>query len=113
MLAVVYARRPYLLGHHFKILTDHRTIKHFLGLGERITTSVVIEIGYDYTISYRSGSHNAVPDALSRQAELKAIMGEPVFQYVQDIKQACYSDADTIIEELQRGQCSRKGYSLI
>lgn len=39
MLAVVYAIqqwRPYLLGHHFKILTDHRTIQHFLN--QRITT---------------------------------------------------------------------------
>lgn len=39
MLAAVFAVqhwRPYLLGHHFQILTDHRTIEYFLG--QRITT---------------------------------------------------------------------------
>lgn len=40
MLAIVFAVqhwRPYLVGHHFKIFTDHRTIEYFLG--QRITTS--------------------------------------------------------------------------
>lgn len=39
MLAVVFAVqhwRPYLLGHHFQILTNHKTIEYFLG--QRITT---------------------------------------------------------------------------
>lgn len=39
MMVVVIALehwRPYLLGHHFNIITDHRTIEHFLK--QRITT---------------------------------------------------------------------------
>lgn len=39
MLVVVFAVqhwRPYLLGRHFKIFTNHRTIQYFLG--QRITT---------------------------------------------------------------------------
>lgn len=39
MLALVYAVqqwRPYLLGNHFKIFTDHRTIQYFLE--QKITT---------------------------------------------------------------------------
>lgn len=61
MLAVVYAVehwRTYLLGHHFRIYTDHRTIEYFLG--QRITTPAQQKwllklIGYDYSIHYKAG----------------------------------------------------------
>lgn len=76
MLAVVSAVqhwRPYLLGHHFVIVTDHKTLEHFLN--QRITTPaqqnwLLKLVGYDYTISYRAGKNNIVPDALSRKMEL-------------------------------------------
>ncbi|MDD0148751.1 Ty3/Gypsy family RNase HI domain-containing protein, partial [Shigella flexneri] len=57
MMAVVFAVqhwKPYLLGHRFKILTDHRTIQYFLN--QRITTPAQQKwllklLGYDYSIA--------------------------------------------------------------
>lgn len=73
---VVQQWHPYLLGHDFKTVIDHRTIQHFLN--QRITPPsqqkwLVKLICYDYTVHYRSEINNIMPDALSRRAELKAI----------------------------------------
>nr|XP_011468582.1 PREDICTED: uncharacterized protein LOC101308702 [Fragaria vesca subsp. vesca] len=122
MLAVVAAVqhwRPYLLGHHFQILTDHRTIEHFLK--QRITTPaqqkwLVKLIGYDYTIHYKTGKNNIVPDALSRNPTLTVISGmsQPTHDYLAEIQQACLKDGDIkeLIHKLQQGHQVQKHYSL-
>lgn len=73
MLAVVFAVQkwhPYLICHHFKILTDHQTLKYFMD--QRITTLAqqkwLLKLpGYNYTLEYRLGASNAVIDALSHR----------------------------------------------
>lgn len=131
MLAVVFAVqhwRLYLLGHHFKILTDHRTIQHFLE--QRITTPAQQKwllklIGYDYSIQYRCGTNNVVADALSRQAEFTSIIGQadirsltgisaPLLSYVQDIHATTLHDTTTkqLWDSLKNGSCQRKNFSL-
>ncbi|XP_075515833.1 uncharacterized protein LOC142550640 [Primulina tabacum] len=65
--------RQYLLGHHFSIVTDHRSLKEILS--QTIHTPdqqkyLVKLLGYDFDISYQPGSSNTVADALSRQFEL-------------------------------------------
>lgn len=92
----------YLLGHHFNIVADHRTIEHFLNL--RITTPAQQKwllklIGYDYTIRYRTGKHNIAADTLSRQTELKAITGttRPTFQFVAEAHEACIKDTEVAL----------------
>lgn len=131
MLAVVFAVqhwRPYLLGHHFKILTDHRTIHHFLE--QRITNPTQQKwllklIGYDYSIQYRSGTHNVVADALSRQAEIKTVNGiaemmaltglsAPLLPYIDEILFAVMQDIDSkqLWESLKHGTCNRRKFSL-
>ncbi|XP_068307393.1 uncharacterized protein [Pyrus communis] len=77
MLAVVFTVQkwcPYLLGHHFKILTDHQTLR------------------YNYTLEYRSGASNTVVDALSRRPELLALirLSTPLFDCVAEL-QASYT----------------------
>jgi len=75
MLANVHAMdllRPYLLGQHFQMKTDHRSIKYFLE--RRISSSkykkwVTKLFGYDYEIIYKKGKENVVVDALSRKYE--------------------------------------------
>lgn len=81
MLAVVFAVQkwwPYLIGHLFKILTDHQTLKYFLD--QRISTPAQQKwllklLGYNYTLEYRPSTLNAAADALSRRSEMLALMG--------------------------------------
>ncbi|GJT66424.1 retrotransposable element Tf2 [Tanacetum coccineum] len=61
--------RGYLMDKHFKIKTDHFSLKYLLD--QRVTTLFQAKwlpklSGYDYEISYKKGSHNVVANALSR-----------------------------------------------
>nr|GEU39550.1 putative mitochondrial protein [Tanacetum cinerariifolium] len=61
--------RRYLLDRHFKIKTDHFSLKYLLD--QRLTTPFQAKwlpklLGYNYEISYKQGSENHVPDALSK-----------------------------------------------
>ena len=66
------------MGRHFKVKTDHDTLKHFL---EQILSSeeqqkwVTKMLGYDFEIIYKKGKLNVVADALSRKdEEVKAFL---------------------------------------
>ena len=60
------------MGRHFKVKTDHDSLKHFL---EQILSSeeqqkwVTKMLGYDFEIIYKKGKLNFVADALSRNNE--------------------------------------------
>ena len=75
MLAILHALkkwRPYLMGRHLKVKTDHDSLKYFL---EKILSSeeqqnwVTKMLGYDFEIMYKKGKQNVVVDALSRKDE--------------------------------------------
>lgn len=59
MMAILFAVekwRPYLIGSHFKIITDHQTLRHLHD--QRITTPAQHKwlaklLGYNYTLEYR------------------------------------------------------------
>lgn len=122
MLVVVIAVehwRPYLLGHHFNIITDHRTIEHFLK--QRITTPsqqkwLIKLLGYNYTVKYRAGVNNAAPDALSRKAELRILVGSstPSLPFLTGMQHDLQSDPDSreLIDALKNGTYTKKGFSL-
>ncbi|PRQ60730.1 putative nucleotidyltransferase, Ribonuclease H [Rosa chinensis] len=122
MLAVMHAIdkwRPYLLGNPFTIITDHQTLKHLLD--QRISTPsqhkwLAKLMGYQYTIEYRLGKLNTVPDLLSRRHEMCSIqtISAPVFDGLAHITNACLRDteAQTIISQLQQGLPSKKGFTL-
>ncbi|GAU38891.1 hypothetical protein TSUD_67540 [Trifolium subterraneum] len=64
--------RQYLLGHHFTIFTDHKSLKDLLSQVIQTPeqhTYLSKLLGYDYTIQYKAGKHNLVADALSRTTE--------------------------------------------
>jgi hypothetical protein len=75
MLTILHAVdlwRPYLLGKHFQIKTDHQSLKYFLE--QRISSReqqkwVTKLFGYDYEIIYKKGKDNVVVDALSQKYE--------------------------------------------
>nr|GFB58249.1 hypothetical protein [Tanacetum cinerariifolium] len=63
------AWRGYLLDRHFKIRTDHFSLKYMLD--QRITTPFQSKwlrklLGFDYDIEYQKGVDNAAADVLSR-----------------------------------------------
>jgi hypothetical protein len=72
ILHLVDLWRPYLLGQHFQIKTDHQSLKYFM---EQCISSpeqqkwVTKLFGYDYEIIYKKGKDNVVVDALSRKYE--------------------------------------------
>ncbi|GJS05538.1 retrotransposon-related protein [Tanacetum coccineum] len=83
-LAVIMALdkwKGYLLDRHFKIKTDHFSLKYLLD--QRLTTPFQTKwlpklLGFDYEISYKKGSKNEAADALSRCSELNATIATTV-----------------------------------
>jgi hypothetical protein len=71
-LAIVYALqkfRHYLRGSHFKMFTDHSTLKYLVNkpvLGRNICRWLLFFQEYDFEVIVKSGRLNAGPDHLSR-----------------------------------------------
>ena len=63
---------PYLIGRHFKVKTDHDSLKYFLE--QRIPSKeqqkwVTKILGYAFEIIYKKWKQHVVADALSRKDE--------------------------------------------
>ena len=75
MLAILHDLkqwRTYLIGRHFKVKTEHYSLKYFLeqklSLEEQLKwVTKVLE--YDFEIIYKKGKQNIIADALSRKNE--------------------------------------------
>ena len=70
--AAIKKWQQYLLGHHFTILTNHRSLKEIMTQVIQTLeqqTYLARLIGYDYYIQYCSGKLNGTADALSRVLE--------------------------------------------
>lgn len=67
----IQAFRVYLLGRHFKIETDHRSLEWLHRMkndNARLTRWSLALQPYNFTVSYRAGKDNANADGLSRGA---------------------------------------------
>jgi len=107
MLAIIHVVqrwRPFIIGCHFIILTDHHSLKFFIE--QWISTPeqqkwVTKLLGYDYEIIYNKGKENVVADALSKKFEdqvaLQAI-SYPIPQWLDKVKQEWVEDSS--IQEL-------------
>lgn len=118
VIAAVHKWRPYLVGRHFKIFTDHRTLKYFNA--QRLSSAeqqkwVSKLLGYDYEICFRPGKHNQSADALSRlpQPELSAL-SEPIMGSLTEIAAECRShpSMQSIIIGLQSDPSSKRFFTL-
>jgi hypothetical protein len=75
MIAIIHALNkwhPYLIDRHFKVKTDHHSLKYLLEQrlsSEEQQTWVTKILGYDFKIVYKKGKKNVVADALSRKDE--------------------------------------------
>ena len=72
MCAIMHALerwRPFLLGRHFKVYTDHRSLVYFKtqsNLNQRQLRWQEKAADYDMEILYKPGKQNVVADTLSR-----------------------------------------------
>ena len=75
MLSILHALKqwcPYLIGRHFKVKTDHDSLKYFLEQRlylEEQQKWVTKMLGYDFEMIYKKVKQNLVADALSRKGE--------------------------------------------
>jgi hypothetical protein len=75
MMAILHALKkwhPYLIGRHFKVKTDHDSLKYFLE--QRLSLEeqqkwVTKILGYDFEIVYKKGKQNVVAYEFSRKDE--------------------------------------------
>jgi hypothetical protein len=86
--------RPYLLGRHFIVKTDHFSLKYLLD--QRLATIpqhhwVGKLLGFDFEVEYRSGATNTVADTLSKrdteEGGLLAVTA-PHFNFIERLRQA-------------------------
>jgi len=71
LVFVVDKWRPYLIGSHFIVKTDHFSLKYLLE--QKIATLFQAKLlpkllGLDYTVIYKKGKKNIAADSLSRIA---------------------------------------------
>ena len=94
MTAIIHCLRVwrhYLLGSHFKIMTDNVATSYFqtqkkLSLKQARWQDFLAEFGY--RLKYKPGKANVVADALSRKVELATLsMSQPKFDLVSRIKE--------------------------
>ena len=70
-LAVVEAVKSfavYLLGAHFRLVTDHAALKKTMGAGARIARWALALQAYNFTVEHKPGAQHTNADALSRQS---------------------------------------------
>nr|GFC41453.1 hypothetical protein [Tanacetum cinerariifolium] len=122
-LAVILALerwRGYLLDRHFKIKTDHFSLKYLMD--QMITTPTQMKwlpklMGFDYEIMFKKGVENVSADAYSRiqsEAQLFSLCSHiPVSpELVQKIKATWEEDSElkVKIQTLKQGESVKKLY---
>ena len=124
MMAVVYAVpkwHPYLIGRHFKIYTDHFSLKYMLDqcISNPMQKKWLSKlIGNDFEIHHRSGKEDKAANALSRMNESveKATMmaiSFPFAESVEQLKQEWQQNVEIqrLIQEIQANPASHSKYS--
>ncbi|PNX98963.1 Ty3/gypsy retrotransposon protein [Trifolium pratense] len=111
--------RPYLLGRHFTVTTDQKSLKQLWQ--QRITTPnqqnwATKLLGYQFDIVYKPGVENRGADALSRLPEngdLMTAISYPVWEEGTVIQEEVHNDKFLlkIIDELETNPEARAGFT--
>ncbi|KAI5436327.1 hypothetical protein KIW84_022705 [Lathyrus oleraceus] len=76
MVIAIQKWRPYLLGKHFKVHTDQKSLKFITEqrvMGEDQQKWLSKLIGYDFEVKYKPGKENSAADSFSRQMQYSHI----------------------------------------
>ncbi|KAI5444317.1 hypothetical protein KIW84_012811 [Lathyrus oleraceus] len=107
--------RHYLMGRHFIILTDQKSLKFLCDqrvLGEEQFKWTSKLMGFDFEIQYKPGQQNRVADALSRRmsyAALSTIQFDELEEWETEIQND--KKLQEIIQDLLKDSHSYPGYS--
>ncbi|XP_060962287.1 uncharacterized protein LOC133032379 [Cannabis sativa] len=113
--------RQYLLGRHFIIRTDHRSLRELLT--QVIQTPEQQQfirklLGFHFTIEYKAGTLNSAADALSRKFETPSsslLIGQSAgcFDFLEELQQENITcpDLRLLHTQLQQGQLDATVYS--
>jgi len=122
LMAVVLAVqhwRPYLLGRHLVVQTDHKSLKQLLQqkvINGNQQDWLAKLLGYNFDIVYKPGKENRRADSLSRRdddGEINTLVYFPFWADWQAIAAETREDArlKKIVAELQEDPASHPGYS--
>lgn len=113
--------RQYLLGHHFTIITDHRSLKELVNQVIQTPeqhTYLARLMGFDYTIQYRSGNRNQAADALSRLPEHDTasliVLSVPCLTFLEELRAqvAGNEEYQSLLQQLQSEPEAHREYSV-
>src|ERR1700737_1588386 len=114
MCAIMHALkkwRPFLLGKHFKVYTDHRSLVFFKTqshLNQRQLRWQEKAADYDCEILYKPGKENVVADALSR-IQINVLCPIPQTGKQRELKRAYKNDSlGDIMKTIQGGGASER-----
>ncbi|XP_058761532.1 uncharacterized protein LOC131634920 [Vicia villosa] len=83
MVIAIQKWRPYLLGRHFKVHTDQKSLKFITEqriMGEEQQKWLSKLVGYDFEVKYKPGKENSAANSLARQmlyATITTILSYP------------------------------------
>jgi len=123
LVSAVKKWRPYLLGHPFKIKTDHQSLKFILEqkIGTPMQQRWVSKLlGYDFIVEYKKGQDNKVADALSCRDEDEflevslSVISYPTLDWLSDLKNSYTLDSQllTLLQQVQNGTSTDNRYSI-
>ncbi|XP_057424795.1 uncharacterized protein LOC130718278 [Lotus japonicus] len=116
VVKVVQKWRHYLLGHHFIIRTDQKSLKFLADqrmLGEEQFKWVSKLAGFDFDIQYKPGKDNSAADALSRRSSYCAISILQIHDFEEWVEEVNKDDKlQKIIQDLILDPTSHSGYVL-
>jgi hypothetical protein len=123
LVSTVKKWRPYLLGHPFKIKTDHQSLKFILEqkIGTPMQQRWVSKLlGYDFMVEYKKWRDNKVADALSRKDEENlqevslSVISYPTLDWLSDLKSSYDQDPKilSLLKQIQEGTSTDNRYTM-
>ena len=108
-LAVLWAFekwRPFIEGSHITVLTDHKALVWMLrnsALKGKLVRWALRLQEFDYTVHYRPGIQNMIPDALSRAPQICSIDYDSNVCFHED----CIGDPSKVVNWVQCDACDK------